>query len=385
MKPRFGRAAADLGALVTRARTGDYKGVLQNARLVLETLLRSIVVSDLKQTPGRSTLDELLSKFRQSAHAGVIPTNVLVHMGTIQAWGNLGAHDHAGSLHDAPVTIGPEEALVGLNSILAILAWYDGKYAGPSSAEKPVEARAQRHKRPAAIVASVVVLALVAAVVAGTMLNRQRSRASLRAALDASFRRAKDPPPPLVCQETRAALLEALNAAATSLASEPTAEVAAHAASRLEAAAPAASRSAEHWYLLARAHLWGGAAPDAALEEARHATSCGGFAAAHNLAGKALLAAQRVDDADAEFRVAARIDPGFAKPRFNQGIIRLKIGGTGEAIARFREAIERDGELAEARYFLGLALNASDRPEEARSELCEAKRLGYAPAAEKCP
>src|SRR3954454_21193129 len=100
LTPFFGRAREDLTALAARARHQDYKGALQNARLVVETLLRSLVATELKQTPGKAMLDELLNKFRQQAHAGVIPTNILAHMGTVQAWGNLSSHDSAGGLYE---------------------------------------------------------------------------------------------------------------------------------------------------------------------------------------------------------------------------------------------------------------------------------------------
>ena len=127
LAPRFGRARDDLQAMVIRAQANDYKGVMQNARLVLEALLRSLVTEDLKQTPGRAMLDELVTKFRQQANAGIVPTNILAHMGTVQAWGNLSAHDHAGSLGDSGVTVGPDEVVASLNSMVAILNWYAEK------------------------------------------------------------------------------------------------------------------------------------------------------------------------------------------------------------------------------------------------------------------
>jgi hypothetical protein len=40
LTPQFGRASDDLSSLVSRGRAADYKGVLQNSRLVLEMLLR---------------------------------------------------------------------------------------------------------------------------------------------------------------------------------------------------------------------------------------------------------------------------------------------------------------------------------------------------------
>ncbi|HEY0882042.1 MAG TPA: hypothetical protein VGD87_10955, partial [Archangium sp.] len=48
LAPRFGRAREDLEAMVSRGRASDYKGVMQNARLVVEMLLRSLVTEELK-------------------------------------------------------------------------------------------------------------------------------------------------------------------------------------------------------------------------------------------------------------------------------------------------------------------------------------------------
>ena len=70
LAPRFGRARVDLEAIVSRGRAQDYRGVMQNGRLVLETLLRSLVTEELKKTPGKAMLEELVARFRQQANAG---------------------------------------------------------------------------------------------------------------------------------------------------------------------------------------------------------------------------------------------------------------------------------------------------------------------------
>ncbi|MBL8914495.1 MAG: protein kinase [Archangium sp.] len=127
LAPRFGRARPDLEAIVSRGRAQDYKGVMQNARLVLETLMRSLVADELKQAPGKAMLEELVSRFRQKANAGIVPPNILAHMGTVQAWGNLSTHDHAGSLDESGVRVGREEVMASLNSMVAILTWYAEK------------------------------------------------------------------------------------------------------------------------------------------------------------------------------------------------------------------------------------------------------------------
>jgi serine/threonine-protein kinase len=127
LAPRFGRARVDLEAIVSRGRAQDYRGVMQNARLVLEVLLRSLVTDELKQTPGKAMLEELVSRFRQQANAGIVPARILAHMGTVQAWGNLSAHDHAGSLDESGVHVGKDEVVASLNSVVAILGWYAEK------------------------------------------------------------------------------------------------------------------------------------------------------------------------------------------------------------------------------------------------------------------
>ncbi len=127
LAPGFGRARVDLEAIVGRARSNDFRGVMQNARLVLETLLRSLVSEELGQTPGKAMLEELVAKFRQKGNSGIVPPNILAHMGTVQAWGNLSMHDHAGGLDETAVRVGGEEVLASLNSVVAILTWYAEK------------------------------------------------------------------------------------------------------------------------------------------------------------------------------------------------------------------------------------------------------------------
>ena len=142
LAPRFGRARVDLEAIVSRGRAQDYRGVMQNGRLVLETLLRSLVTEELKQTPGKAMLEELVARFRQQANAGIVPPNILAHMGTVQAWGNLSAHDHAGSLDESGVHVGKDEVVASLNSVVVILGWYADKKFGPPADQNPAEARA---------------------------------------------------------------------------------------------------------------------------------------------------------------------------------------------------------------------------------------------------
>lgn len=155
LAPRFGRASADLEAIVGRARSQDYRGVMQNARLVLETLLRSLVSDELKLTPGKAMLEELVSKFRQKANSGIVPPNILAHMGTVQAWGNLSVHDHAGSLDETAVRVGQDEVVASLNSMVAILTWYAEKkgLSGPDPAPPAQDQTAPARLVPGRVIA----------------------------------------------------------------------------------------------------------------------------------------------------------------------------------------------------------------------------------------
>ena len=148
LAPHFGRAGGDLDAMVSRARAQDYRGVMQNARVVLETLLRSLVTEELGQTPGKAMLDELVAKFRNRSNANIVPTNILAHMGTVQAWGNLSMHDHAGSLDETAVHVGQNELVASLNSMVAILEWYADR-----KGLRPVDAPRVRAMAPGHVIA----------------------------------------------------------------------------------------------------------------------------------------------------------------------------------------------------------------------------------------
>lgn len=135
LAPHFGRARGDIEALVRRARDQDHKGVLQNTRLVVETLLRAIVAKK-KQTPGRQTLDQLVSKLQSD-----LPTHIAVHVRTIQAWGNVSAHDHGAGLDDAGLEVSEQEVTAALNALVPILKWYRDTHVDPD-ASAPVPAAA---------------------------------------------------------------------------------------------------------------------------------------------------------------------------------------------------------------------------------------------------
>jgi tetratricopeptide (TPR) repeat protein len=387
LAPRFGRASGDLAAIVTRGRGGDYKGVMQGCRLVVEMLLRAIVTTELKQTPGKAMLDELITKFRQQANAGVIPTNVLAHMGTVQAWGNLSSHDHAGSLSDEGVHVGPEEVATSLNSMVAILGWYAGKYRDPdepkvatSELVKAQAGGAPPKKSSTGLVVAVAALA-VAGLAAGATLALRPSGGGPRVTLDAFYAAAHEPLPPAPCRTTASA--ERLAAAAAHLGDELPEASRAPEAEKALALLDAASQDAspERAYWLGRAQLQAGKSSDAALALA---TKCDGFAAAENLAGRAALAAQKVDEADRYFGRAMASHPDFMKPRYNRALIRLKSQQVDEAITLLTAVIADNPSSADAHFWLAVGYENKGLAAEAKAAYCRALELGKTMAAERC-
>lgn len=368
LTPYFGRARDDLTALTTRARHQDYKGALQNARLVVEMILRSLATTELKHTPGKAMLDELLSKFRQQAHASVIPTNILAHMGTVQAWGNLSSHDHAGGLHEAGVKVGLEDALTALNSLVAILSWYKERYAQepespvPAAASEPVASTAAPSKagpansRRPALVGGVLLAVLVVAL--GVLsLRASEKAAQLRKQLDALVTESGEPPAPAACQEKEASAVEALVAVVPKLSDQlPEASRSQEATAALETLRAQSHRwGPEGSFFVAKASVLAGK-PDAAAMSA--ALECKDFAAAENLAGRMAALAQDLKESAAHYQRAAELDARFWKPRFNLGLIALQQQRAEEAVQFLERAAELAPEVSEVSLFLGHAYAA---------------------------
>ncbi|WP_224363045.1 hypothetical protein [Hyalangium versicolor] len=382
LTPAFGRARDDLTALTTRARHQDYKGVLQNARLVVEMLLRSLVTTELKQTPGKAMLDELLAKFRQQAHAGVVPTNILAHMGTVQAWGNLSSHDHAGGLHEPGVKVGIEEVVTSINSLVAILTWYKERYVqepvipapevsavAADTAAQPGGGGAASSKRTALVGGGLLVV-LVAGL--GVLALRVDPVPELRKQLDAISAENGEPVTPVECQEHDAEALTALVTVAPKLSERAVAkDRSQQAAEALEALrARGQGWRAEGWFHMARASLLAGH-PDAAAMSA--ALDCKGFAAAENLAGRMAALAQDWKESAVHYARAAELDEHFWKPRFNLGLIHLQAQHGEEAVPLLERAAELAPEVAEVSLFLGHAYAA--RASTARAAGREAEAM----------
>ncbi|MCU0699166.1 MAG: tetratricopeptide repeat protein [Myxococcaceae bacterium] len=380
--PHFGRLQADLEAMVSRGRAGDYKGVMQNARLVLEALLRSLVSEELKQTPGKAMLDELITKFRQQANAGVVPTTILAHMGTVQAWGNLSSHDHAGKLDDQGVSVGQEEVVASLNSMLAVLSWFatrrgitiDPNLRTPApvtasgTTSPQLAAPAPKARSPLPLVGGVVALAVLAGI--GFVVTRPPPAppisptpvASPFTKLDAIYAGWKEPVPPIACRRPDdAARLAAIATDATALALvDPTPESA---------------------YLVARATWEQDGTRHPSLERA---LGCPGFAAAFNLAGRIALKGKDVDQARRHFIAAVAAAPSFVNARFNLALLLLQAGELDEARDKLDRLIGDQPDFGEPFLLRAAIFELKGDAARAGQDACEAARLGVDKAKAEC-
>jgi hypothetical protein len=378
LAPAFGRVSSDLTAIASRGRAKDFKGVMQNTRLVLEALLRDLVTRELKQTPGKAMLDELITKFRQQANAGIIPTNILAHMGTVQAWGNLSSHDHAGALTDAGVQVGDQEVVASLNSMVAILSWYAAKAGLDGTVvRQPTQAPATTNSRTPMIVG----LSAAAVLLVGGYWVASRAPATPNVtaadpfdALNALYRTRGEPLPPAACRSRDEA--QALAAAK-------------------DEGGLASLHSPEAGYLLARQQYEAGGSPGAALASA---LKCPGFAAALSLSGKltvreaeasqksgeATQADELLGKAAREFDAAIAAEPNFKNARFNRAVVLLKRGHPDDAARDLTEIVSADPQFTEAHFFLALALEKQGDKVRAKGEYCTAAKQGYKLAASRC-
>ncbi|MDP1828638.1 MAG: tetratricopeptide repeat protein [Archangium sp.] len=375
LAPRFGRAQEDLQTMVSRGRARDYKGVMQNARLVLEAILRSLVTEELKQTPGKAMLDELVTKFRQQANAGIIPTNVLAHMSTVQAWGNLSAHDHAGSLDDSGVKVGLEEVVASLNSMVTILAWYSEKKGltapgaattAPAAAQLAPAAPKKPGSKVPLLAGGAVLLGVIGAAVVALSPGAKKDpvvtpppQLEPFTLLDTVYSTWKEPVPPVACRRA-----------------EDAAQVA-KVATDHQALALIEKPSAEAAYLLARATHTALKQTSPALQVA---LACPGFAAAQHLAGLVAVREGRLPDAQKYYEEARRLAPGWLDNRTDLAGLLVNTQQTDEARK------EVDGIIAAAPdhppgYLLrGVLKNGEGDKAGAAEDLCRAVKLGSAQA-----
>lgn len=401
--PHFGRLQGDLEAMVSRGRAGDFKGVMQNARLVLEALLRSLVTEELKQTPGKAMLDELITKFRQQANQGVVPTTILAHMGTVQAWGNLSSHDHSGSLQDAGVSVGLDEVVASLNSMLAVLGWFATKRGivldpalrtppipstqpgspplhqssavvpAPSSTAieaPPAAAPASRGPLPLILGALGLVALLGIGFVATRTTDTQTSKPNEKtvsitpfSGLDALYASWKEPVPPAECRRVEdAPKLAAIATDATALGVvEP--------------------QNAEAAYLLARATYEKDRSRHPALDKA---LACTNFAAASNLAGRIALSQKDFDNARKGFLAAIAAAPSFINARFNLALMYIQSGDLDSAKDRLDNLISENPDFGEPYLVRAGIAQLKGNAAAAKQDACAAAKLGVEKAKVEC-
>lgn len=396
--PHFGRLQGDIDAMVSRGRAQDFKGVMQNARLVLEALMRSLVTEELKQTPGKAMLDELITKFRQQANQGVVPTTILAHMGTVQAWGNLSSHDHAGSLQDAKVEVGLDEVVASLNSIVAVLGWFAtrrGIVLDPAMRTPPVpttqpgtslppvnQTAPQQLSAPPApargssplpiILGAVAVVALLGI---GFVATRGSSTQTPKdpktptvdvtpfSGLDALYASWKEPVPPASCRRVEDA--PRLAAIATDL-----------------TALGVVDPNPESSYLLARATFERDRVRSPALDKA---LACPNFAAASNLAGRAALAAADVDQARKFFLAAIAASPSFLNARYNLALIYVQAKDYAAAKDKLDNLIAEAPDFGEAYLLRAVVVQVQQGdPAATKKDVCMAATLGVEKAKAEC-
>ncbi|MDP3236909.1 MAG: tetratricopeptide repeat protein [Myxococcales bacterium] len=395
--PHFGRLQGDIDAMVSRGRAQDFKGVMQNARLVLEALMRSLVTEELKQTPGKAMLDELITKFRQQANQGVVPTTILAHMGTVQAWGNLSSHDHAGSLQDAKVEVGLDEVVASLNSIVAVLGWFATKRGivldpamrtppvpttQPGTSLPPVNQTAPqqlgvapapaRGSSPLPIILGAV--ALVALLGIGFVATRGSSTPTPKdpktptvdvtpfSGLDALYASWKEPVPPASCRRVEDA--PRLAAIATDI-----------------TALGVVDPNPESSYLLARATFERERVRSPALDKA---LACPNFAAAENLAGRAALGAQDFDQARKFFLAAIAASPSFLNARYNLALMYIQSRDYESAKDKLDNLIAETPEFGEAYLLRAALVQLKGDAESAKKDACMAAKLGVEKAKAEC-
>lgn len=74
-------------------------------------------------------------------------------------------------------------------------------------------------------------------------------------------------------------------------------------------------------------------------------------------------------EAEAEYRKAIDIDPGYDKALYSLAIIRAAANDFDEAIALYRKAIVSNPDFAEAHFNLGLLLRAHGNPSVGQAEI----------------
>lgn len=111
---------AELQKRAMSYQNNDPETALMHARKAAEAICRSIFVQEINRNVGSLMLDELIQKLTA---AKVLPRPIQVPLRTIQAFGNLGAHEQ-----DDVEEITPEYVQSCLQSLSIVVDWYQRKY-----------------------------------------------------------------------------------------------------------------------------------------------------------------------------------------------------------------------------------------------------------------
>ncbi len=437
LAPNFGRAEKDIQAIASRASTDDYRGVLQNTRLVVETLLRAIIAKK-KETPGKQTLEKLIVKLQHD-----LPTHIQVHVRTIQAWGNVSAHDHSAELTDDGLEVGKDEAVTAINSLVVILNWYQSEHLAdapvpsiPSAPAQSAPATPAAAAPPTSKVPLIAGAVLVLAAIGGGVWMAQAPKK------DATATKPAEPPQNTVSDDAWSAAYAAQGEALPPVKPEscrlpPTQRhLAMSGLKRLVDGVPLAQRAklveilegkqeeagtyGEYWALLARARWEAGTSDEQVLQAIEAGLqSCRNFAVLHNVKGKLHMRSGDKQAAASAFGRAIELDGKYIAPQLNLGLVRAGEGKFAEAQKLLDNVIAADAQAAEAYqargavrlvsgdaanavgdlkkatelkpddgqafFLLGKASSTAGDTEAASKAFCRAKVLGHKPAAALCP
>ncbi|HEY6807033.1 MAG TPA: tetratricopeptide repeat protein [Pyrinomonadaceae bacterium] len=100
------------------------------------------------------------------------------------------------------------------------------------------------------------------------------------------------------------------------------------------------------------------------------------FMQAYNEMGVQYLKLNQLEDADAAFQQAAKINPDAIPPLVNRGIVNVMMKRYGESVPILRKAIAKDDQSAVAHYFLGQAMANLGLFDDAEKELQLSIKLG---------
>ena len=100
------------------------------------------------------------------------------------------------------------------------------------------------------------------------------------------------------------------------------------------------------------------------------------FVVAFNELGVQYLKVDQLEDADAAFQSALKIDPDAFPAQLNRGIANVMMKRYGEAVPILRKALKKNDQSAVAHYFLGQSLANLGLFDDAEKELLESLRLG---------